>query len=131
VTPPVRSSPPQAESLQRERVLPGLRAVLRASALLMRERELRGLMACALLQSLASSFVMPYFSLFGTREVGMSVRVFGAFMTATIIANILIGMAVARRIGSRHAGPCCSRVRPQAPSATSATPSCAMPGVSF
>jgi hypothetical protein len=77
--------------------LSGPQSILRAAALFARERDLRALVACAVVQGLAGSFVMPYMSLFGTREVGMSVPAFGAFMTLTVLANILIGNVLARR----------------------------------
>lgn len=78
-------------------LLSGPQSVLRAAALFARERDLRALVACAVAQGLAGSFVMPYMSLFGTREVGMSVPVFGAFMALTVVSNILIGNVLARR----------------------------------
>jgi MFS transporter, SET family, sugar efflux transporter len=77
--------------------LSGPRSILRATALFARERDLRALVACAVAQGLAGSFVMPYMSLFGTREIGMSVPAFGAFMTLTVVSNILIGNVLARR----------------------------------
>jgi MFS transporter, SET family, sugar efflux transporter len=77
--------------------LSGPQSILRAAALFARERDLRALVACAVAQGLAGSFVMPYLSLFGTREVGMSVPAFGAFMTLSVVSNILIGNVLARR----------------------------------
>jgi MFS transporter, SET family, sugar efflux transporter len=44
----------------------------------------------------AYSFVLPFMSMFGTIEVGMSKMRFGVFMTLTAAAGILIGTVLAR-----------------------------------
>jgi SET family sugar efflux transporter-like MFS transporter len=44
---------------------------------------------------LAYSFVAPFMSMFGTLEVHMTPMVFGAFMTVTTVASILIGTVLA------------------------------------
>src|SRR5689334_5655933 len=69
---------------------PGSRARLVVSApemgvlkTLARVPGARGILALSFLLGLAYSFVMPFLSVFGTREVGMSAFGFGAFMTAT------------------------------------------------
>ena len=54
------------------------------------------LLACNLLVGLAFSFVTPFFSMFGTIEVGMSPLAFGIFMTATSLSGIAISTALAR-----------------------------------
>jgi MFS transporter, SET family, sugar efflux transporter len=54
------------------------------------------LLACNLLVGLAFSFVTPFFSMFGTIEVGMSPIQFGVFMTATSLSGIAISTALAR-----------------------------------
>jgi len=54
------------------------------------------LLACNLLVGLAFSFVTPFFSMFGTIEVGMSPLTFGFFMTATSLSGIAISTALAR-----------------------------------
>ena len=53
------------------------------------------MLLCVLL-GLAYSFVVPFMSLFGTREVGMSHFGFGVFMTITSVSAIVISTALAR-----------------------------------
>lgn len=62
------------------RTTPGLLVVLFLSVLL----------------GLAYSFVVPFMSLFGTREVGMSHFGFGVFMTVTSVSGIVISTYLAR-----------------------------------
>lgn len=50
----------------------------------------------SLLLGLAYSFVLPFMSLFGTREVGMSAFEFGLFMTATSLSSVLLSTWLAR-----------------------------------
>ncbi|HEY3253261.1 MAG TPA: sugar efflux transporter, partial [Polyangiaceae bacterium] len=53
------------------------------------------MLLCTLL-GLAYSFVVPFMSMFGTREVGMSHFGFGVFMTITSVSAIVISTALAR-----------------------------------
>ncbi|HUL53403.1 MAG TPA: sugar efflux transporter [Opitutaceae bacterium] len=71
------------------RVLAPLRTFLRHPEFLV-------LLGCNLLIGLASSFVAPFFSMFGTIEVGMSPILFGAFMTATALSGIALSTVLAR-----------------------------------
>lgn len=64
---------------------PGLVVVLFLSALL----------------GLATSFVVPFMSMFGTREVGMSHFEFGVFMTVTSVSSIVISTLLARSSDTR------------------------------
>lgn len=50
----------------------------------------------SLLLGLAFSFVLPFMSLFGTREVGMSSLGFGVFMTTTSLSSIVLSTWLAR-----------------------------------
>jgi len=50
----------------------------------------------SILLGLAYSFVVPFMSMFGTREVGMSHMGFGAFMTVTSVSGIAISTHLAR-----------------------------------
>ncbi len=59
-------------------------------------RGLLGLLGCSLLMGLASSFVAPFFSMFGTLEIGMTPLVFGAFMTVTALSSIALSTLLAR-----------------------------------
>jgi SET family sugar efflux transporter-like MFS transporter len=56
----------------------------------------RGILALSFLLGLAYSFVMPFLSVFGTREVGMSAFGFGAFMTATSLSSVALSTWLAR-----------------------------------
>ena len=62
---------------------------------LYREREFRVLLALNLLLGLAYSFVVPFLSMFGTREVGMSEPLFGVFMVTTALSAIFFGTVLA------------------------------------
>ncbi|MEO6600532.1 MAG: sugar efflux transporter [Polyangiaceae bacterium] len=58
-----------------------------------------GLLVAVLLSTLlglAYSFVVPFMSMFGTREVGMSHVQFGLFMTVTSVSGIVISTYLAR-----------------------------------
>jgi len=61
--------------------LSGTCRLLAAAGVLLGNGELAALLACSVLLGLTTSFVMPYMSLFCTREMGMSLSVFGLFMT--------------------------------------------------
>jgi len=54
------------------------------------------ILALSLLLGLAYSFVMPFISLFGTREVGMSPFGFGVFMTASSLSSVLLSTWLAK-----------------------------------
>jgi MFS transporter, SET family, sugar efflux transporter len=59
-------------------------------------REFVVLLVSQLVLGMAYSFVVPFYSMFGTIEVGMSNWVFGVFMTITSVAGIVISTALAR-----------------------------------
>lgn len=54
------------------------------------------LLGLSLLLGLAYSFVLPFMSLFGTREVGMSPLVFGVFMMVTSLSSVVLSTWLAR-----------------------------------
>lgn len=54
------------------------------------------LLALSLLLGLGYSFVMPFISLFGIQEVGMSPLGFGLFMTASSISSVVLSTTLAR-----------------------------------
>lgn len=58
-------------------------------------REFAAVLLCNLLLGLAYSLVVPYLSMFGTMEVGMSPLVFGLFMTSTTVAGVVISTGLA------------------------------------
>ncbi|HYP89026.1 MAG TPA: sugar efflux transporter [Polyangiaceae bacterium] len=55
----------------------------------------------SILLGLAYSFVVPFMSMFGTREVGMSHLGFGVFMTVTSVSGIVISTFLARSSDTR------------------------------
>ncbi|HYQ04037.1 MAG TPA: sugar efflux transporter [Polyangiaceae bacterium] len=55
----------------------------------------------SILLGLAYSFVVPFMSMFGTREVGMSHFGFGVFMTITSVSGIVISTLLARSSDTR------------------------------
>ncbi len=55
----------------------------------------------SILLGLAYSFVVPFMSMFGTREVGMSHFGFGVFMTTTSLSGIVISTFLARSSDTR------------------------------
>lgn len=63
---------------------------------LLGQREFVVLLLSQLVLGMAYSFVVPFYSMFGTIEVGMSNWVFGVFMTITSVAGIVISTALAR-----------------------------------
>ena len=71
---------------------------------ILRQRGFLGLLGCTLLLGLTYSFVGPFFSMFGTLEVGMSPAVFGIFMMTTSVSAIVLSTALARWSDTR-----CSR----------------------
>lgn len=64
--------------------------------IILRNRGFLVLLGCNLLVGLAYSFVAPFFSMFGTIEVGMSPFAFGVFMMATSLSGIAISTWLAR-----------------------------------
>jgi MFS transporter, SET family, sugar efflux transporter len=58
--------------------------------------DILGLLGCNVLLGMAFSFVIPFMSLFGEHEVGMSPTGFGLFMTLTSASGILASTILAR-----------------------------------
>ncbi len=73
-----------------------MRRFLQPARALIRHRGLMGLLGCSLLMGLASSFVAPFLSMFGTIEVGMRPLLFGIFMTVTSLSAIALSTLLAR-----------------------------------
>src|ERR1700679_2156451 len=65
--------------------------ILGPARTLLAHRDLFIVLICNLLLGLASSFVGPFYSMFGTLEVGMSNWTFGVFMTITSLIGIVLG----------------------------------------
>ena len=70
--------------------------ILAPTRRLLAERELFIVLVCNLLLGLAFSFVSPFYSMFGTIEVGMSNWTFGIFMTITSVSGIIVSTVLAR-----------------------------------
>lgn len=72
-----------------------LRRVFEIACSLLRRPGFAGLLASNFTLGLAYAFVLPYISLWGTIEVGMSARVFGLFMTVTALAAVVLSTVLA------------------------------------
>jgi MFS transporter, SET family, sugar efflux transporter len=70
--------------------------ILGPTRTLLAHKDLFVVLICNLLLGLAFSFVSPFYSMFGTIEVGMSNWTFGIFMTITSVAGIVISTVLAR-----------------------------------
>ncbi len=79
-----------------------MRRLIEKCGPLYREREFRVLLALNFLLGLAYSFVVPFLSMFGTREVGMSEWVFGVFMVTTALSAIFFGTVLAHFSDTRY-----------------------------
>lgn len=73
-----------------------MQAVLGPCRQILRRRSFRELLLAMVLLGLASSFVLPFFSLFATREVGMGPWTFSAFLVSTSLASVAFGTVLAR-----------------------------------
>jgi len=73
-----------------------MQRVLVPARTLLAHRDLTVVLVCNLLLGLAFSFVAPFYSMFGTIEVGMSNWTFGVFMTTTSVAGIVFSSVLAR-----------------------------------
>jgi SET family sugar efflux transporter-like MFS transporter len=69
--------------------------ILGPTRTLLSHRDLFIVLIFNLLLGLASSFVGPFYSMFGTLEVGMSNWTFGVFMTITSIVGIVLSTVLA------------------------------------
>jgi len=73
-----------------------MKRVLVPARIFLAQRDLAVILVCGLLLGLALSFVVPFYSMFGTIEVGMSNWTFGVFMTITSVAGIFISTILAQ-----------------------------------
>jgi SET family sugar efflux transporter-like MFS transporter len=79
-----------------------MQRVIVPARILLAHRDLTVVLVCNLLLGLALSFVAPFYSMFGTIEVGMSNWTFGMFMTITSVAGIAISTVLARWSDTRY-----------------------------
>ena len=77
-------------------MIPQMERILGPTRKLLSHRDLFIVLVCNLLLGLAYSFVSPFYSMFGTIEVGMSNWTFGIFMTITSVAGIIASTVLAR-----------------------------------
>jgi SET family sugar efflux transporter-like MFS transporter len=70
--------------------------ILGPTRTLLAHRDLFVVLICNLLFGLALSFVSPFYSMFGTIEVGMSNWTFGIFMTITSVSGIVLSTILAK-----------------------------------
>lgn len=73
-----------------------MQRLLAPARIILHHRGFMVLLGCNLLVGLAFAFVSPFFSMFGTIEVGMSPIAFGVFMTALSLSAIAISTWLAR-----------------------------------
>ncbi len=73
-----------------------MQSILVPARYLATHRDLAIVLVCNLVLGLAFSFVAPFYSMFGTIEVGMSNWTFGVFMTTTSVAGIVLSTVLAR-----------------------------------
>lgn len=65
-------------------------------AVLVKDRDHRALLLTCVFLGVSYAFVVPFMSIFGTEEVGMSVLGFGVFMTITSLSGIVLSTFLAR-----------------------------------
>jgi SET family sugar efflux transporter-like MFS transporter len=70
---------------------------------LLADRDYRVLLLANVLVGVAYSFVIPFLSLFGTREVGLRPMAFSLFMTATSLGSVTFSTLLARWSDARWA----------------------------
>jgi SET family sugar efflux transporter-like MFS transporter len=69
--------------------------ILAPTRKLLSHRDLFIVLICNLLLGLAMSFVAPFYSMWGTRAIGMTNWSFGVFMTVTSVAGIILSTLLA------------------------------------
>jgi SET family sugar efflux transporter-like MFS transporter len=73
-----------------------MQRLIAPARIILHHRVFMVLLSCNVLVGLAFAFVSPFFSIFGTRKVGMSPFVFGVFMTVLSLSAIAISTWLAR-----------------------------------
>ena len=72
-----------------------MQSITAPARLLLAHRDLTVILVCNLVLGMAFAFVVPFYSMFGTIECGMSNWRFGLFMTITSVAGIIISTVLA------------------------------------
>ena len=73
-----------------------MQRLIAPARIILHHRVFMVLLGCNVLVGLAFAFVSPFFSIFGTRKVGMSPFAFGVFMTVLSLSAIAISTWLAR-----------------------------------
>jgi MFS transporter, SET family, sugar efflux transporter len=73
-----------------------MQRLIAPARIILQHRLFMVLLGCNILVGLAFAFVSPFFSIFGTRTIGMSPFVFGVFMTVLSLSAIVISTLLAR-----------------------------------
>jgi SET family sugar efflux transporter-like MFS transporter len=63
---------------------------------MLRQPDFAGLLGCAFVLGVGHSFVAPFLSLWGTKEIGLSPEMFGLYMTAASLSSIVVATTLAR-----------------------------------
>lgn len=64
--------------------------------IILKQPGFAGVLASAFVLGIGYSFVSPFLSLWGTKEIGLSARSFGFYMTAMSLSAVVVGTALAR-----------------------------------
>src|SRR3569833_449794 len=78
-----------------------MRRILTHSKTILGHPGMLGLLAANVAFGMATSFVVPYMSMWGTQHVKMSPVVFGWFMTLTSVSSIVLSTVMARLSDTR------------------------------
>src|SRR3954463_11473379 len=73
-----------------------MKEVVARAKQIFQQQGFAGLLASAFALGVGSSFVSPFLSLWGTREIGMRPVVFGLYMTVTSLSAIIVAATLAR-----------------------------------
>lgn len=70
--------------------------LLGPARIILGNRDFTVLLCCNVVLGIAYSFVVPFLSMFGTLEVGMSPAIFGLFMTISSVSGVVLSTVLAR-----------------------------------
>jgi SET family sugar efflux transporter-like MFS transporter len=73
-----------------------MRESIARAKLILRQPDFAGLLASAFALGVGYSFVAPFLSLWGTKEIGMTPVMFGLYTTATSLSAIVVATTLAR-----------------------------------
>lgn len=73
-----------------------MKATWETAGTILRQPDFAGLLGCAFVLGVGHSFVAPFLSLWGTKEIGLSPEMFGLYMTAASLSSIVVSTTLAR-----------------------------------